>query len=238
MADLLHDRHIRFTSETGGVWGEAVRGLSGLRRDATAPVLTAQFEGRPTPAVSTWPATVSSGLDQLPIWNDFTLDQLSPGQFTISKRTTAGEEGRWLNATSSLGHRASGSGYVGGALNGGVLFGMKDFWQASPKGLDVRNAGSDAPVVTLWAYSPRAPAMDMRHYDVEAHGLDLTYEDVGNPDPDPTGVGRSYEVTIQVVSSTPTRGELAKWASSISAPPQLVATPQFYASHRLFGGRW
>lgn len=125
MTDLLHDRHIRFVSETGGVWGEAVRGLSGLRRDATAPVLTAQFEERATPAVTTWPATVSSGLDQLPIWNDFTLDQLSPNQFTISKRTTAGEKRRWLNATGSDGHRASGSGYVGGALNGGVSFGMK-----------------------------------------------------------------------------------------------------------------
>ena len=43
--------------------------------------------------------------------------------------------------------------------------------------------------------------------------LDLAYEDVGDPDPDPTGIGRSYDVTIQVVSSTPARDTLAQWSS-------------------------
>ena len=43
--------------------------------------------------------------------------------------------------------------------------------------------------------------------------LDLTYEDVGDPDPNPTGVGRSYEITLQVVSSTPSRQTLAQLAS-------------------------
>jgi hypothetical protein len=80
--------------------------------------------------------------------------------------------------------------------------------------------------------------MDMRHYDVVAHGLDLTYEDVGNPDPDPSGVGRSYDVTIQVVDSTPTRANIASWGTTIATPPQLVASPEFYVAHKLFGGRW
>lgn len=50
-----------------GVWGEAVRVVSGLRRDATAPVLDAQFNGTPTPPLDTWPASVSSELDQLAV---------------------------------------------------------------------------------------------------------------------------------------------------------------------------
>lgn len=39
--------------------------------------------------------------------------------------------------------------------------------------------------------------------------LDLTYEDVGNPDPDPTGIGRSYDLTIQAFDATPSRDEFA-----------------------------
>jgi hypothetical protein len=123
----------------------------------------------------------------------------------------------------------------------------------------------------LWAYSPRANAIDMRHYDTVPHGvcylafrlllvlnvspqLDLAYEDVGDPDPNPVGIGRSYEMTFQVVSATPSRATLAQLASvHVRSPspttarcvntiqttvPQIVASPAFYASQKLFGGRW
>ena len=58
--------------------------------------------------------------------------------------------------------------------------------------------------------------------------MDLTYEDVGDPDPNPTGVGRSYEITLQVVSSTPSRQTLAQLAS-VNVSPSLTpyVTPRF-----------
>lgn len=68
--------------------------------------------------------------------------------------------------------------------------------------------------------------------------LDLTYEDVGNPDPNPSGIGRSFEVTLRLVENTPSRANLAAWAKVQTNVPQVVSTPSFYASHRLFGGRW
>jgi len=82
MTDLLHDRHVRFLNTVPvptqtpappsqpaipGVWGEPIRVVSGLRRDATAAVLDPQFNGLPTPDVSTWPTTVSSELDMLAV---------------------------------------------------------------------------------------------------------------------------------------------------------------------------
>jgi hypothetical protein len=68
--------------------------------------------------------------------------------------------------------------------------------------------------------------------------LDLTYEDVGNPDPDPTGVGRSYDLTLHVFSSTPSRSDISKLGEVNDKVPLLVASPSFYAAHKLFGGRW
>ncbi|KAJ7682563.1 hypothetical protein DFH06DRAFT_1161543 [Mycena polygramma] len=237
LSDLVHDRHIRFVTEAGGIWGEPVRVVSGLRRDATAAVLIPQFNGTLTPPLSAWPSTVSSEIDQLAVWQDYTLDQLSPSYFVITKRTTGGRSSSFLK-TDGFGTHASGLGYLGGASGGGVVFALRDFWQGAPRGLDIRNAGSDTGDVTLWAYSPRAPAIDMRHYDTVPHGLDLAYEDVGDPDPNPVGIGRSYEMTFQVVGSTPARATLAQLASVHTLVPQIVASPTFYASHALFGGRW
>ncbi|KAJ7648503.1 hypothetical protein B0H17DRAFT_1103120 [Mycena rosella] len=237
LSDLVHDRHIRFVTDAGGVWGEPVRVVSGLRRDATAAVLTPQFNGTLTPPLSAWPTSVSSEIDQLAVWSDFTLDQLSPSNFTISKRTTGGRASSFLN-NAGFGTHASGLGYLGGASGGGVVFALRDFWQGAPRGLDIRDAATDTGTVTMWAYSPRALAIDMRHYDTVAHGLDLAYEDVGDPDPNPVGIGRSYEMTFQVVSATPARATLAQLASVHTTVPQIVASPEFYASHKLFGGRW
>ncbi|KAK7436031.1 hypothetical protein VKT23_019333 [Stygiomarasmius scandens] len=233
LSDELYNRHIRFVSSSGGVWGEPVRVVSGLRRDATAPVLNAQFNGTATPDISTWPTSVSSEIDQLAVWSDFTLDQLSPSEFTIAKRTNAGRAASFV-PHAGFGNRAAGVGYVGGATGGGVVFAVKDFWQGFPRGLDIRGAAGDEATVTLWAYSPRGPASDMRHYDT----LDLAYEDVGDPDPNPIGIGRSYEVTINVVPATPARDDLASWAASHIQIPQLVASPEFYVSRKVFGGRW
>ncbi|KAF8985789.1 hypothetical protein BDQ17DRAFT_1415302 [Cyathus striatus] len=249
LTDELYNRHIRFinsppppastpsASEDPGIWGETVRVVSGLRRDATAPVLNAQFEGTATPDLSTWPTSVSSEIDQLAVWNDFSLAQLHHSAFTILKRSTGGSASSWIDHA-GFGERAAGVGYVGGATGGGVVFGVKDFWQGAPRSLDIRGAGTDTATTSLWAWSPLAPAMDMRRYDTVPHGLDLAYEDVGDPDPNPTGIGRSYEVTLQLFESTPSRDVLAKLTSVHTDTPQLVAQPSFYASHNLFGGRW
>lgn len=68
--------------------------------------------------------------------------------------------------------------------------------------------------------------------------LDLAYEDVGDPDPSPVGIGRSSEFILQLEANTPSRSSLASFASINANAPQVIASPEFYASHHLFGGRW
>lgn len=153
LTDQLYNRHIRFVSTNGGIWGEAVRGVSGLRVDATAAVLTPQFEGQATPDVSTWPTRISSGIDQIAAWSDFTLDQLASNSFSVNKRSNASNQAAWLKA--GLGEKAAGVGYVGGANAGGITFSIRDFWEGAPRSLDIRDAATDVATVTIWAYSPR-----------------------------------------------------------------------------------
>jgi hypothetical protein len=127
LSDDPWNRHIRFTSSEGGVFGESVVNLSGLRRDATDAVLVPQFEGQAVPDISTWPTTVSSGVDDIARWGDFALDQLSSERFEIKKRSSAGNKASWLSGP-GFGTRASGGGYLGGATAGGAAFGLKGQW--------------------------------------------------------------------------------------------------------------
>lgn len=124
LSDEFYNRHVRFVSADGGIWGEPVRVMSGLRRDATAAVLTPQFEGQATSDISTWPTSVSAFVNDLAVWSDFTLDQSSSQRFTVSKRTIAGRAATFLD-NAGFGTRASGVGYLGGAKGGGVVFGLK-----------------------------------------------------------------------------------------------------------------
>ncbi|HKT04539.1 MAG TPA: hypothetical protein VJT31_33910, partial [Rugosimonospora sp.] len=233
LADEPHNRHIRFGTAGGGVWGEPVRVLTGLRRDPGAAVKAAQVAGTATPDVSQWNAQVAAGYQQLARWNDFSLSQLSPDHFAVAKRTSAA--GSWLRHA-GRGARATGFGYVGG-VSGGLGFGLTDFWQRFPRALDIRDAATGSATVTLWSWAPGAPAMDLRHYDTTAHGLDLAYEDVQQGFSTPEGMVRSTEMRLWAFAATPSRERIVALAPALTAPAQLVAAPEWYHAAGVFG-RW
>jgi hypothetical protein len=207
--------------------------LTGLRRDPGAAVNTAQVQGTATPPIAEWNTQVSAGYQQLAQWNDFRLTQDSADHFTVAKRTSAA--GSWV-PHAGHGRRATGFGYVGGA-SGGLGVGLTDFWQRFPRALDIRYAATGTARVTLWSWSPTAPAMDLRHYDTTAHGLDLSYEDVQEGFSTPEGIVGSTEMLLWAFDSTPSRSRIAALEPVLTAPPQLVADPQRYHAAGVFG-RW
>jgi hypothetical protein len=233
LSDAPHDRHVRFAGDGGGIWGEPVRVLTGLRRPCGEDVASAQFAGTATPPPERWPAPLRSGYRELPLWNDFTLAQHSPGRFSVWKRTSPSH--CWLRHAGS-GERAPGLGYAGGA-SGGLGFGMRDFWQQFPRALDVRDAAGSAATVTMWSWSPHAAPMDLRPYDQGGHGLELAYED-GRPGfGEARGVSRSAEFRLWAFPGTPSRERLAALAAALADQPQLVAGPRTYHRAGVFG-RW
>ena len=72
----LHDRHVRFMGEGDGVFGEAVRGLTGLRRDPGAAARDAQIAGQAVPSIT---PVVKNLLPYVPAFGDWTLFQ--PNRF-------------------------------------------------------------------------------------------------------------------------------------------------------------
>jgi hypothetical protein len=233
MSDEPHDRHIRFGTASGGVWGEPVRVLTGLRREPGAAVDAAQVAGTATPPVAEWAQTVQDGYRDLAVWNDFTLFQGSPDHFSVWKRTSSA--GSWIKHAGH-GGRASGFGYAGG-VSGGLGFGLQDFWQRFPRALDVRGAGGPTATATLWSWSPLGGVMDMRHYDTVAHGLDLAYEDVQQGFSTPQGMARSTEMQLWAFAATPSRDTVTALSTTLTARPQIVASPTRYHAAGVFG-RW
>lgn len=239
----FHDRHIRFSGQEDGLFGEAVRTLTGLRRDPGVVAKAAQIAGAATPPPATWTKGVAERLDYIPAFADWTLFQSSADGFVIHKRTRAGFT--WLNA--AQGQRAGGLGYVGTPA-GGLAFGIRNFWQSHPAQLDIRGATGSAAEATAWVWAPDAAPMDLRSYhdgmgqDTYAKqyngGLEITYEDYEPGFDSPEGVARTSELMFWAVPATPTRERLAGFAAALRQPAVLMASPAYLHQCGVFGGLW
>jgi hypothetical protein len=233
----LHDRHIRFAGDGPGLFGEAVRGLTGLRRDPGKPARDAQVAGTAVPEIA---AVARNLLQYIPAFGDWTLSQPNADGFTIRKRTASGHA--WLD--SGHGRRAGGLGYLGGP-EGGVAFGLRNFWQSHPAQLDIRGAGGNDATVTLWVWAPDAQPMDLRFYHdglgqdtyekQYKGGLEITYEDYEPGFGTPLGVARTSEMMLWILPATPSRERFTQLATALREPAVMAATPQTLVESGVFG---
>lgn len=238
-----YDRHVRFTGVDGGIFSEAVQGLTGLWKDPGKVVREAQVSGRPTPPLEEWDQTFTSKLHWVPQWNDFTLVQLSPDGYTMKKRTKPGHS--WVNIPG--GTRAGGFVYLGGARRGGLGIGLRHFWERYPTQIDIRNADSERGEITMWLYSPSAEPMDLRPYHdglgQESFGdqldaLQVTYEDWEPGKGSPYGIARTNEIYLYAFEDTPTSYTLTSLVDSMRSPPFLIADQDYTHQTKAFGTYW
>ncbi|MVT12425.1 exo-rhamnogalacturonan lyase family protein [Chitinophaga tropicalis] len=238
----LTDRHIRFAGEGQGIFAEAVKGLTGLRRDPGKEVREAQVAGKATPAGDSLPDGVAPRLQYIPAFGDYTLFQPTPDAFEIRKRTREGYG--WIQ--SAYGKRAAGTGYVG-TPQGGLAFGIRNFWQSCPAQLDIRNAHTEMGQVTLWLWAPSAAPMDLRFYHdgmgqdtfaKQREGLEITYEDYEPGFGTPMGVARTSELQLWALPSTPSNEQLAGIAAYVQDPHNLTFAISQWEKAGVLGGSW
>ncbi|KAH8588939.1 hypothetical protein B0O99DRAFT_524083 [Bisporella sp. PMI_857] len=241
--EAYYNRHVRIAGVEGGILNEAVQGITGLRRDPGAAVKTAQYKGEKLPSIETWDTRVSSRLKWIPTWSDYSLNQLSADGFTLQKRTKAGQS--WVKI--SGGTRAGGLAYLGGATQGGLAVGLRDFWKRYPSGLEISDAASDLGEVTVWLYSPSSEPLDLRpfhdglgqkNYTAELDALEITYEDWEEGFDTPYGIARTSEVFLFGFEQTPPSDTLSSLTEHINNPPVLVATPEHLKESKALGTYW
>ena len=234
LREQVHNRHVRFTADGEGVWSEPVQPATGRQR-LTAPGLEGslfaqQMEGKRLPNKESFPPNGQKLLTDWAIWDSYKLVQPTADGFIIQKRTNP--QSCWLDA--AWGHRASGLAFVGDC-SGGLAAGLKNMWQSYPASFEIHGASTASAELLVWLWSPDAAAMDLRHYDIKAHDLDSSYEDVQPGFSTPHGVARTSELMLFPTAGVPTRDQTVKQAKSTSQPPLLVASPQHIHSTKVFG---
>lgn len=239
----LYNRHVRIVGPNGGVLSEAVKGITGLRRDPGAEVRKAQVAGETTSDETTWDQRVTSRLQWIPAWNDYRLTQLSPDGFNLQKRTKKGQS--WVQIASAT--RAGGFAYLGGSTAGGLALGLRDFWKKYPTSLDISNAATDTGALTVWLYSPSAPPLDLRPYhdglgqdtyEKQLDALEITYEDYEPGYDTPYGIARTSELYLHAFTKTPSQDTIAAIAKHADEPPVLFADSKHILSTKALGDHW
>ncbi|KAL4926174.1 polysaccharide lyase family 26 protein [Aspergillus undulatus] len=239
----LYNRHVRIPGEEGGFLHEAVKGITGLRRDPGEEVRSAQVAGKVLPSEDTWDTRVTTRLHWIPNWNDYKLSQLSPDGFTIAKRTQPGQG--WIHIPG--GTRSHGLTYLGGATKGGLALGLRDFWKRFPTGVEISNAAGDVGSVTVWLYSPDAQPLDLRPfhdglgqetYEEQLDALEITYEDYEPGFNTPYGIARTSEVYLYAFDSTPESDYLAALSDHTNNPPVLIPGPEYIHETNALGSYW
>jgi hypothetical protein len=234
-----HDRHVRLAGAEGGLLREAVRGLTGLRRDPGEAVRYAQMRGEATPPPSTWQQDVSRLSRWIPTWDAWTLRQHAANGFTVRKRTRADRP--WIGVAE--GTRSDGFGYLGDP-GGGLGIGLTGFWQSHPTGIDIERASEPEALLTLWLWSPEAEPMDLRFYhdglgqDTYADqldALDITYEDYEHGFGDAHGIARTHELEVVAYAGTPSVDRLAQDVAHVVQRPRLAPTPEALRAARVLG---
>ena len=112
---------------------------------------------------------------------------------------------------------------------------MHDFWQSYPSTLLIEGATQPLATLTAYLWSPEAEAMDLRHYDTEAHGLEAAYEDIQEGMSTPQGIGRTTTLMLQPTTGFPGKEALTRQLDLLTQQPQLVCTPQYLHAQRAFG---
>jgi hypothetical protein len=216
MSQQVQNRDVRFSGDGDGLWAEPIQPGAGNAQQASGQPIGANGNYGPDGAYA--------------IWDDFKLDQVSPDGFTIVKRTNP--KSTWL--FSDAGKRSSGLAFVGDT-SGGLGISVKNFWQSYPDSLEVRHASTAAAQLTAWLWSPDGPEMDMRHYDITAHGLGPTYEDVQPGMSTAYGVARTSELTLYPSAAIPTKADTVAMAKTGTELPMIASTPDYIHSTGVFG---
>jgi YetA-like protein len=235
MREEIHNRHVRFSGEGSGLWSEPIQPAVGRQGRFAAKtdgsdIYPDQLAGKRVPNRDHLNARSGNLLEQWAVWDAFRLVQPNADGFTIEKRTNS--QSAWIPA--GAGKRASGLVFVGD-VSGGLAMSLKNFWQSYPAALEVQNASTSAAEVTVWLWTPEAPGMDLRHYDIKAHGLEAVYEDVQPGFSTAMGVARTSELTLFPSATVPTKTETVAQASVGRAPPVLVCPPAVLHEARAFG---
>ncbi len=234
LSGALYNRHIRVLTDHGS-FHEAGQMMLTWRPRIPKSVYYHQMQGEflnPDPGTEEG-KMILTAVGEMPSWDEYLLWQDSPDHYQISKKT--GKQ-NVCRITGLHGHRSDGIVAVGGE-NGGLVCGVKDFWQRYPSAVRVSGITGDTGTMQLWFWPPESPAADFRHY--EDTGYSQTYyEGFDVCGASAYGIAATCEFLLAGFrGQIPGEDELSRFDRKVQKKALYMASPEYY--HRLHAfGYW
>ncbi len=226
------NRHIRMLTDHGS-FHEAALLLTSWRPRVDPELYKKSMAGQFLHLDPEKDATALQAAGDIPVWGEYVLHQASDTGFLIQKKI--GDEGVcYIDAL--RGNRAKGVVAYGGE-NGGMILGMRDFWQKYPAAIQVEGLDRLNAVSHLWFYSPFGEAFDFRHYARRGYSQSY-YEGFDTFGATAFGIAVTSECTLAGYrGEIPSEEVLQEFEGELNKEAIYVADPEYYHQHHAFG-RW
>lgn len=167
----------------------------------------------------------------MPIWDSYYLLQDSSEHFAIKKKT-AKTQVCYLDCLH--GNRAKGIAAVGTEY-GGIMLGIKDFWQKYPSCIEFSGISKSELSSTIWLVPPQVQAYDFRHYDDTGYSQTY-YEGFDEFGASAYGIANTSEFCITAFDNVIPSDETMKvFYERVQNRAIFFADPHYYHELNAFG---
>ena len=224
------NRHVKISTDNGRIFHETAMYLYSYSPRTPEEFRKLQMQGKmfSCSQESEEGKLIDKVSEDLPVWNRYRITQIAHNAYQIQKQTK--KECCFLDIES--GDHAAGTMSVTGET-GGIMIGIRDFWQRFPTGIEVDRLSKNA-CCFAWFYSPQAEAMDYRHYDTRSYQLS-NYEGYPELGATANGIATTNECFVRLTKSVPSDDEFNAFTKRTQKPAVYVADPKTYHEKRAFG---
>lgn len=223
-----YHHHIQIPTDKG-VFHETPVLLLGRHTGLLPEVYQSQLQGEKIDDGTYGDVERAAGM--FPVWERYSMLQDSAYHYTIRKQT----EKECCKLVCLQGQRAPGVMAVSGE-NGGILIGIRDFWQKYPSGLEAAGLNGSHCQCTAWFYSPEAESYDFRHYSKRSFP-ETCYEGFEEVGASAYGIGVTSECSVLFSDDLPADKKLKSFAEQVQKPAVYVGDSEYYHEKKAFG-RW
>ena len=225
-----YNRHIKFGIDKG-VFHESTALLLSWHPRIPQEIYERQIAGKFLNLLPERDSDALKAAGEMPIWGEYVLWQNSASHYSIRKRISDND---CCYIEALHGKQASGVMAYGGET-GGLMLGLKNYWEKYPSTLKVKYLDQDTAESSLWFWSAESEAMDFRHYTKRGYSRTY-YEGFDFMGATPYGIANTNEFVLAGFSGEiPEDWNIKAFAHQVQKPPVYVAEPKYYHELKAFG---
>ena len=226
----VYNRHVKFMGDYG-IFHESLAQLLSWRPRVPQEVYAAQTRGEVLEPQGEEKEIVEKVIKDMPFWSEYDICQDSASHYSIRKKV---KDSNCCYLDCLQGNRTEG-GAAFGSEQGSLLFSLRDFWEKYPSGYTFRDLDGDLAEATVWLWSPKAAAMDFRHYANRGYNQ-VYYEGYDYKGATPYGIACTSEFSLRLSGKIiPSDEEIREFTEGVKYPARYVGTPEYYHKLKAFG---